>query len=269
MPDSNDNCAAYNPGQEDTDSDGTADACDSTPTGDTDGGGVDNAVDLTPNGDDDGDGVDNNLDVCAAGDDGVDTDTDDIPDACDSTPTGDTDGDGVADTSDNCPTTANPGQEDTDSDGTGDACDSVDNGDTDLDGIQNYADNCRSVANSDQADTDGDGIGNACDSMPNGVVVPSITYDVTQWYINPVTKERECGVHVTVREVYQPYRVILTYSNGEIVDYPVTEYFVLQDGLFEWTFGGGAALPYGETVVSVRATGGGVNLSAMFEQTCR
>jgi hypothetical protein len=87
----------------DTDADGTADACDSTPTGDTDNDGVDNAVDLTPNGDTDNDGIDNSADVCALGDDRIDTDGDGTADACDSTPTDSTNGEGVDNTVDLTP----------------------------------------------------------------------------------------------------------------------------------------------------------------------
>lgn len=85
--DSQDVCAAGNDAV-DTDLDGLADACDSTPNGDDDGDGVDNADDSTPTGDDDGDGVDNALDRCATGDDAIDQDGDGTANACDDTPGG-------------------------------------------------------------------------------------------------------------------------------------------------------------------------------------
>jgi hypothetical protein len=195
--DSLDNCPkAANPGQQDTDEDGTGDACDSTPNGpdadgdgvldsidnclndanpgqaDTDNDGEGNACDSTPNGPDgDGDGVidssDNCPDVSNPGQ--ADADGDGDGDACDSTPNGpDGDGDGVPDSSDNCPNDANTGQADQDRDGIGDACDAQDDRDSDGDGVRDGADNCPSVANPGQRDADNDGKGDACDSTPNG-----------------------------------------------------------------------------------------------------
>ena len=73
-PDSSDNCANLsNPSQEDTDLDGTGNACDST-----------------PNGDDDGDGVDDLRDNCRTTSNcgQEDTDRDGIGNVCDSTPNG-------------------------------------------------------------------------------------------------------------------------------------------------------------------------------------
>jgi hypothetical protein len=194
IPDSTDNCPSdANADQSDTDSDGTGDACDSTPTGDSDSDGIDNALDncpavansgqtdtdsdgvgdvcdSTPTGDTDSDGIDNATDNCPsdANASQTDTDSDGTGDACDSTPTGDSDSDGVDNATDNCPTTANASQTDTDSDGVGDACDSTPNGDSDSDGIDNSTDNCPTTANASQTDTDSDGTGDACDSTPTG-----------------------------------------------------------------------------------------------------
>jgi hypothetical protein len=107
-PDSSDNCASLsNPGQEDTDTDGIGDLCDTT-----------------PNGDSDGDGVDNVPDRCEGFDDTVDTDGDGTPNGCDLTPNGDTDGDGIDNLSDSTP-----------------------NGDSDGDGIDNVIDNCVETVN--------------------------------------------------------------------------------------------------------------------------
>jgi hypothetical protein len=151
--DNADNCPAdANANQLDTDSDGTGDVCDSTPTGDTDSDSIDNAVDNCP--------TDANTNQ-------LDTDSDGTGDACDSTPTGDTDSDTVDNAVDNCPADANTNQLDTDSDGTGDVCDSTPTGDTDSDSIDNAVDNCPVDANTNQLDTDSDGEGDACDTFPN------------------------------------------------------------------------------------------------------
>lgn len=90
----------WDPDQDDTDADGTGDACDDDLDGD---GAASPGWDLWPR-DSDDDGVDN------------DADTDD-------------DADGVADGADGCPLVADPGQADTDGDGTGDACDDDEDGD--------------------------------------------------------------------------------------------------------------------------------------------
>lgn len=155
-----DNCAGdYNPDQQDTDSDGKGDACDS---------------------DIDGDGVSNKNDNCVYVENSnqADLDNDNIGDICDS----DRDGDDVANVSDNCPDKSNNDQMDTDSDGYGDVCDGcpddgdkleggicgcgVPDNDTDSDGILNCLDNCPDTYNYSQLDSDDDGLGDACDSNP-------------------------------------------------------------------------------------------------------
>lgn len=95
------------PGQEDSDGDGSGDACDPCPldaADDPDGDGacedVDNCPGLSNPGQEDGDG-DGAGDACDPCFDGVDTDGDGTPDSCDLCPgfpdTVDTDGDGIPD----------------------------------------------------------------------------------------------------------------------------------------------------------------------------
>lgn len=87
VPDETDNCpSTSNSGQENTDGDGTGDACDETPNGDTDEDGVDNDADNCPE---------------VANTEQTDTDDDGDGDACDDTPDGDGDeGGGGSDESD-------------------------------------------------------------------------------------------------------------------------------------------------------------------------
>ncbi|NOZ01132.1 MAG: hypothetical protein GXP54_04505 [Deltaproteobacteria bacterium] len=190
-----DNCpVVYNPGQTDTDGDGTGDACESDTDNDgwpdandncpavfnpkqvnTDGandGG--DACDLDDDNDGDPDATDceptnpmvssKTVESCNGKDDDCDGYTDeDFPDT-DGDKTADCmdvddDDDGILDAKDNCPLVDNFDQIDTDGDKQGDACDI----DDDNDGIPDVNDNCPTVPNPDALDTDGDGKGDACD----------------------------------------------------------------------------------------------------------
>jgi hypothetical protein len=141
--------ARFSPGLDDTDGDGTVDACDACPldvANDTDGDGFCGDLDNTP--------------FTASADQA------------------DADGDGVGDAADNCAGTVNRDQRDLDRDGTGDPCDVDADGDglddaidpdDDNDGFDDDVDVCPSVPDGAQFDRDDDGTGDSCDA-DDGIV---------------------------------------------------------------------------------------------------
>lgn len=138
-----DNCPYdSNPDQEDDDSDGVGDACDT-------------CREAANIGDEDGDLIDDVCDNCLgiSNPDQNDMDLDELGDACDP----DLDGDGFLNEEDNCPEVENEDQNDQEDDGFGDSCD-----------------NCPDIYNPDQDDPDRDNVGQVCDSCPND---PNIGWD--------------------------------------------------------------------------------------------
>ena len=188
VPDESDNCPLVsNPGQSDSDNDGTGDACDDVNDNDVDGDGFLNELDNCPlifnssqqdfDGDEVGDACDNDddndgfadADDCGPTDAKINPDAIEIFNQIDDNCNGvvddvDTDNDGVLDDVDNCPLNANPDQLDSDQDGLGDACDNSNDLDTDNDGILDVQDNCPLIPNQGQINSDSDSLGDACDN---------------------------------------------------------------------------------------------------------
>ncbi|MBI5505885.1 MAG: thrombospondin type 3 repeat-containing protein [Deltaproteobacteria bacterium] len=177
--DTQDNCPfTPNPAQEDSDHDGTGDACTTCPGADGDGDGVPDVTDNCPSvpnrnqRDFDGDGKGDRCDSCPKFVDPVEC----------GPKLSDRDKDGAADGADNCPLVSNPDQANADGDLFGDLCDPCPQDatnscdaqaqckscfpDSDGDGAPDNADNCRSVANADQSDPDADEVGDLCDNCP-------------------------------------------------------------------------------------------------------
>jgi Matrixin/Thrombospondin type 3 repeat len=153
--DNSDNCSTIsNTDQQDTDSDGTGNVCDTDDDNDTVVDNSDNCPLISNTNQQDTD-TDGTGDVCDS-----DDDNDGVADSSDAFPlnaneSADTDNDGIGDNSDNCPTISNINQQDIDLDGTGDVCDA----DNDNDGVVDNSDAFPLNAN-ESVDTDNDGIGN-------------------------------------------------------------------------------------------------------------
>jgi hypothetical protein len=169
--------------QEDSDRDGTGDACDYC-VGDPD---CFVATCPVSTADSDGDGVGDTCDACPTRSDPrqLDSDRDGRGDVCDVCPARsdpsqpDSDRDGRGDACDVCPTRSDPNQLDSDRDGRGDACDvcptrsDPNQLDADRDGVGDACDVCPTRSDPDQRDSDRDGVGDACDSTPGGNPPPS------------------------------------------------------------------------------------------------
>ena len=170
-----DNCPLdFNPGQEDTDSNGTGDACneDEDADGDEWADDLDNCVFSVDQTDTDSNGTGDacNEDEDADGDEWAD-DLDSCPDISNGDQL-DTDADGYGQACDNCPSDANVDQLNADGDAAGDLCDAfptdaAEVSDSDLDGWGDNSDNCPLAANPSQADGDSDGVGDLCDNCPS------------------------------------------------------------------------------------------------------
>ena len=170
VPDTTDNCppigydnlATRNPNQDDSDSDGMGDACESDDDADTVPDWTDGQVDYMS--------TKVKRDNCRTfpNPDQLDENPrNGVGDACQI----DSDGDLVFDTEDNCDRVQNPDQSDADGDLAGDACDN----DPDGDYVRDTIDNCPGIPNPQvqvgsnwvQPDADGDGSGDACDTPPS------------------------------------------------------------------------------------------------------
>lgn len=150
-----DNCPAhYNPGQEDSDGDGTGDACETT---------VDTDCDGIP------DGSDNCPDIYNPQANIADCNNNYVSQTCadnlttNATSQCDADSDSKGDACDNCPTTSNLDQADTDTDTVGDLCD-----------------NCPTDSNTNQTDGDTDGRGDVCDNCPADSNADQLDIDTCQ-----------------------------------------------------------------------------------------